>query len=113
MTTYGQRPLGHQRQHRRVGQAAGHVVDHRRPGVQGRGGDAARMVSTETTAPASTMPGDHRSTRAALLVLGRPGGAGTGGLAAHVQQVGALVEQPATAGRTAAAGRGGGPPSLK
>jgi len=42
--------------------------------------------------------GHHREHPAQLLLLGRPLGAGAGGLTAHVEQVGALLEQPQAVG---------------
>ena len=78
---------------RRVGEAAGDVVDDLAPASSAASATSARMVSTETTAPSPASCADDRDDAVELLGDQRAGGAGAGGLAADVEQVGAVGEQ--------------------
>ena len=65
----------------------------RAPASRARSATSARIVSTETTAPSRRQRLDDREHPGQLLGRQRPGGARAGGLAAHVDDVGAVRDE--------------------
>ena len=104
--------LGDQRGHLGVGQAAADVVDERGPGLQRGGGDlGAHGVDRDRRhrrCSASTTGRTRRSSSAGA----RPLGARPGGLAADVEEVGALRDELAAVGDGGLGRRTSAPPSL-
>ena len=65
----------------------------RAPAASAASATSARIVSTETDRAVGGQRGDHRDHPVELLLDQRPGGARPGGLAADVEDVGAVGEQ--------------------